>query len=95
MKKWLGLFLLSSCAVMPKSNAEEVCLDVFHSWLTSAARCGLEPTSPDDSVCDRAYSYDEDAAAACLGWIDAAPCDELNNDVFQARCGKAIYIRTW
>ena len=95
MKIFLGLILLSSCAAVPMASAEEACLSVFHGWIDAGAACGLEATSPDEVLCRRAYSYDDDELAGCVGWMKVAPCEELDNAHFQAHCGKAIYLKTW
>ena len=94
--KWsFGLMLLSSCAAIPSASADEACRRIFRDWAAAADRCNFGPASADPSVCEIAYSYDDDELSSCLAWMKSCECAELDNDQFYAHCGKAISFRTW
>jgi hypothetical protein len=82
---------------VPDSDAERACRSIGEAWEETAVACGFEATMPDqDAVCGRAYSFDADELnGSCLPWIRSLPCLELNNEAFQAHCGKAISLKTW
>lgn len=96
MRRALALLLLSACSAIPEAGAEEACRSIGEGWKAAALRCASEPSMPDQAICERAYSYDDDLLDGdCLPWMRTAPCPELDGPRFQAHCGKVMFFRTW